>query len=700
MRPGVPFGIGRIFVVFLVVAGAALLVSSERPAYSPSEKAFYADPKLVDFVRPGLVTKITSAEIATDGTIRARVKITDPKGLPLDREGITSPGAVGISFVAGFIPAGEAQYKGITTRVQTSPITGVAATQPAADSGGTWQKVADGEYQYTFRTKAPATLDRSGVITVYVYSNRNLSEFELGTQYSEDLFHIGKTEMARDVVADTSCRKCHSFERSGLHGGQRRAVGGCVMCHTEGVIDPDTGESVDMDTMIHKIHAGSELPSVQAGKPYVIIGNSQSRHDYSHIAFSVFNQEQPGVIDCAACHERKNETAKQKDLYLTPNRQACGSCHDNVNFATGENHADLPQVSDANCSRCHQPQGDMEFDLSVKGAHTITEMSTAREGINLNIIEITGKAGEKPTVKFSVKDNAGNPIPLEKFMPAPGGLRLVMAGPAWDYGYMAFGTGRPVGYMSEDVRTASKCGSDGVCTYTFTNGIPADAKGTLSMSMEGRLGVTVNPGTRREVHGEYGGKNVVKYFSVDGSPVGGRRQVVAIAKCNECHGELRMHGQNRNQIEHCVTCHNPSETDASRRPAGQLPETVNMAYMIHRLHAGSQATGEYTVYGFGGTAYDFTHIGYPARLQECDRCHVNGSQNVDGKESNQMVRNSRGPARTQTDPAGPITAACGSCHTSRAAWSHALANTTALGESCAACHGANAEFSVSKVHAQ
>jgi OmcA/MtrC family decaheme c-type cytochrome len=131
-----------------------------------------------------------------------------------------------------------------------------------------------------------------------------------------------------------------------------------------------------------------------------------------------------------------------------------------------------------------------------------------------------------------------------------------------------------------------------------------------------------------------------------------------------------------------------------------LPETINMAYMIHRIHSGSQSAGEYTVYGFGNVAHDFTHIGYPARLQECDRCHVNGSQNVDGKEGNQMVRNSRGPARNQTDPAGPITAACGSCHTGRAAWSHALANTTALGESCAACHGSNAEFSVSKAHAQ
>jgi hypothetical protein len=59
-----------------------------------------------------------------------------------------------------------------------------------------------------------------------------------------------------------------------------------------------------------------------------------------------------------------------------------------------------------------------------------------------------------------------------------------------------------------------------------------------------------------------------------------------------------------------------------------------------------------------------------------------------------------------TDPrgyitsAGATTAACLSCHASKDAASHALANTTTLGESCAACHGPNGEFAVSKVHAR
>jgi hypothetical protein len=47
---------------------------------------------MVNFVRPGLVMEVVSAEIASDGTAKARLKFTDPMGLPLDREGITTPG--------------------------------------------------------------------------------------------------------------------------------------------------------------------------------------------------------------------------------------------------------------------------------------------------------------------------------------------------------------------------------------------------------------------------------------------------------------------------------------------------------------------------------------------------------------------------------------------------------------------------------
>ena len=79
-----------LLVAVGILAGAAMLSSAAKKAeFSPREKAFYADPNVVAFVRPGLTFKITSAKIATDGTISVGFKITDPKGLRLDRRAST-----------------------------------------------------------------------------------------------------------------------------------------------------------------------------------------------------------------------------------------------------------------------------------------------------------------------------------------------------------------------------------------------------------------------------------------------------------------------------------------------------------------------------------------------------------------------------------------------------------------------------------
>src|SRR5262252_8208502 len=131
---------GRFAPVAVLLAGSAALISGSKPTFSPNEKAYYVDASVVNFVRPGLALKILSAEIAADGTIRVRFRITDPQGLPLDRLGVDTPGAVSASFVASYIPNGQTQYVAYTTRVQTSPITAVSATQAASDTNGVYVK--------------------------------------------------------------------------------------------------------------------------------------------------------------------------------------------------------------------------------------------------------------------------------------------------------------------------------------------------------------------------------------------------------------------------------------------------------------------------------------------------------------------------------------------------------------------------------
>jgi len=70
---------------------------------------------------------------------------------------------------------------------------------------------------------------------------------------------------------------------------------------------------------------------VQAGTPYVIIGNQQSVHDYSEILYPM------DVRNCTSCHPA--EAAQGHVWYSEPSRAACGACHDDLDWVTGMNHA-------------------------------------------------------------------------------------------------------------------------------------------------------------------------------------------------------------------------------------------------------------------------------------------------------------------------------------------------------------------------
>lgn len=117
-------------------------------------KAAFADPKLVSFVRPGLVVEITSATVSPDGTISVNFTATDPKNLPLDLQGVTTPGLISSSFVVSYVPKGGRDWVALTTRAQTSPITGNTANQPAAETGANFTSSGNA-YTYHFTKKVP-----------------------------------------------------------------------------------------------------------------------------------------------------------------------------------------------------------------------------------------------------------------------------------------------------------------------------------------------------------------------------------------------------------------------------------------------------------------------------------------------------------------------------------------------------------------
>src|ERR1039457_5919915 len=153
--PSSVFVVGRYALALAAITASVVLMSAQkRTIFTPFDKAYYASEATVDFVRPGLTLTIVSASIAPDGTISVDYKVADPKGLPLDPAGITTPGAVSVSFLCAYIPKGQTQFYDYNRRVSTSTINNVSVTQASADSGGTSKQVTDGEFIYTFKTKA------------------------------------------------------------------------------------------------------------------------------------------------------------------------------------------------------------------------------------------------------------------------------------------------------------------------------------------------------------------------------------------------------------------------------------------------------------------------------------------------------------------------------------------------------------------
>ena len=271
---------------------------------------------------------------------------------------------------------------------------------------------------------------------------------------------------------------------------------------------------------------------------------------------------------------------------------------------------------------------------------------TLISGINVVITGVTNtKAGSAPVVAFTLLDNNKNPIALS----ALGSLSFTMAGPTTDYGYTLFGAANAStpGYVTETANVLSKCSATGSCTYAFTNIIPAKATGTYAIGAEARITQTVLAGTTSSQSVEYGAFNPVTYFSVDGSPVAARRTIVQMANCNTCHVALSEHGTLRSNVEYCVMCHNPSNTDAVTRATAPAPyvtqpaQGINFNLLVHRIHDGVNVTADggqpYIVVGHSASINNFSGVLFPGLsptgaatdLANCAFCHVNSSEQAD-----------------------------------------------------------------------
>jgi len=524
------------------------------------------------------------------------------------------------------------------------------------------------------------------------------------------------------------------------------------------------GVTIDFGQMIHAIHRGKELRNVAAtangASPFRYqISGFGAPADFSDVTFPYmpggtgFNQQ---TRNCGVCHDG---AAQGSNYYTVVNRTICSSCHDDLNWTTGTvldtanaqvtgGLLTTAQLSDpafrvsplgaqphnfdnAACSLCHGPG----LAYNVQDVHRPVLLNTSlTNGIKVVINSVSGatggggtyfQAGDRPAVNFNILDRNNFPIDLANVA----SLNLIIAGPNETSNYQKIIPGGNSSTLS--VKGNGGVPTTGVGPWTYTvpvanafpttypaqlndspaysyaggwgemTGLPLDS-GSYTLSMYAYRNVTVPP-TTQPVYRETSEPVIANIrFGSPGTAIA-YVDIVSDSKCNACHGDLRFHGNGRQNYRECILCHTAGAEDKPTVAAGQTQDpaddSIDFKVMIHKIHAARdldvvQSGGRYDLVGFGNNVTDFSTALLPSMKPEgpgnCKACHADANNAWKDPIPNPNVRIWK--------------VACTACHDSAAAGAHIDLMTLNAGapsgwvESCAVCHGEEADFSVAKSH--
>jgi OmcA/MtrC family decaheme c-type cytochrome len=616
--------------------------------------------------------------------------------------------------------------------------------QATYERDGEFTNNGDGTYRYRYATSVTAlpqdVLDQAaseGLDLSYEpeRTHRAVIQFDgardTANPYRDWVPASGATEgiPQMQIAATENCNVCH--DKLGIHGGNRTDVEYCVTCHNAGSTDANSTNTVDMKVMIHKIHMGANLPSVIDGGEYAIYGFRDSKHDYSKLHYP------QDIRRCVNCHAGTLTGADRDDLVLTnqgdnwseySSRAVCGSCHENVDF---DRHAG-GQPDDSGCASCHVQGGRAG---SIADSHRMLDQE-AREAFAARIEGVSNSMpGQVPVITFKVS----NPLTGEDYdlfndpvwTQSNSSLNVKMAWNTGDYTNTGNGAeAENASSVSVNALTGAVANGDGSYSVTMPLAIP---DGSLAPGIAATgSGVATIEGHPAVDYNEDGAPQSVPvgdahaFFSID-EPDGEaveRRESVDIDNCLGCHGALVLHGSNRaDNIDSCVTCHNPRNTDRSVRAIANTPPTdgkdeqsIDFKVMIHGIHAAAMRENPLQVVGFRGFTtyvYDTDAVHYPGNLGNCTACH-----NEDGFRlplAASVLGTSVDTGDDVRDPGDdlvttPTTSVCSSCHDSSGARAHMANNGGSFEtsqqaiddgesvESCSVCHGSGKIADVAAVH--
>jgi len=672
------------------------------PLPAPSPVNNYADALEASAV-------ITGVEISSPPVLQ--FVVTDEHG-----QGLTGLTAGNIRVhIAKLVPAenGNSSYwQSYINRLKTPNVvpTNDPAIQATSERGssGTLVDHDDGTYTYTFGTDITAVTSPMAVSYEPTLTHRIGMQFSGGVSLNPTYDWVPATNETsgielREVVAIESCNSCHNPLR--MHGGGRFDTKLCVVCHNPGTTEPNSLTSMDMKVMVHKIHMGRELPSVEAGGEYVVYGYRDSKHDYSEVGYP------GGLNNCAKCHVGSTTADNPVTGTLTshgdnwanvPTIEACGSCHDNVDFSL---HAG-GQTDNSGCVSCHSTGG---IAGSVESKH-LNEELIAGGTIDINVSSVTSTApGEFPVVTFSITDPTNGDAPYDVLTDSfwtDGRLRLALAWNTDDF----------TTYQRTSISATNTVNNgDGSFTVTSEVVIPDGsaapfraATGSGMVIFEGRAEMPL-PSDDDPTNTEHVPFVMdPTWFSIDEADgmADARRQVVAIETCNACHDQMAYHGGNRTNTEHgCQGCHNP-------RDATSAGESIDFKRIVHAIHgAGIRDTAINIRSRTEPFTADVVH--FPGEIADCHTCHVNDSFEL--PLASGVLASTRDMGADEDDPADdlmitPTAAVCSSCHDNSLAQSHMEQNgadfsateaSIAAGvstETCEVCHGPGRSADVQTVH--
>jgi len=527
---------------------------------------------------------------------------------------------------------------------------------------------------------------------------------------------IAKADLKRDLVNIDSCNSCH--EKLAFHGGGRDDTKFCVTCHTDqrrigytnvastagkfpalketATVNATTGitsytyaredavassyvydgEAVgNFPTMIHKIHQGTSL--VKEG------------YNYAGVAFNNkgFSKLGGGQKMCTTCHSSDTAKVTNVDNWNTkPSRQACGACHDGINFATGlgstlANKAAATAVGAVVATSNHLGGTALLDDSTCSGCHTSAAIKTSHQTENITPNNPTVAAGlvtftyeiksakvesnNNVTIEFGLKQKV-SPSSVNTAVTLP--LTGFTGGPSFLFAYATpqDGIDVPVDFNNSGVKqaqapsvtlasllaTAVPSSNAGYYIATVTgNKFPVGSK-MRTVALQGYYSQTNAPGT---VGAPIARHAVSVYATVTGDTA--RRTVVDDEKCATCHEWFEGHGGNRvKETQVCVMCHTPglatsgrgidknlatfgfSAADEKKLADWKFDRTVpnaalnfpvttnNFKDMIHSIHAGRDRVTPFNDVRDSGsrgiTLLDLRRMDFPGVLSKCSACHT------------------------------------------------------------------------------